>query len=1030
MLNSSHLKGLALACFLGLSQLMFAQTKVTVQGTVKDAQGQPVIAASILEKGTLNGTATDVDGKYSLSVPAGSVITAECIGYTTVTFKVTKNETHDFVLEEDALYLDDVVVVGYSTTTKRDLISSVSTVKTGQITNLPVSNISQGLAGRSPGLIVTSSGGGPNATPTISIRGGGEPLYVIDGAIRTKADFAALSPDDIEQMNILKDASATAVYGSRAANGIIQIVTKKGPQGKVSVDYDFSRSYSNPSYYAKVLPTYEQYEYANQGYKNDGLEPVYTQETIDRAKQGLDSQGRQTQNPRELMIRFWYPTTKHTVRASGGNDVARTYASFSNISQNSYAKNISTPFKSSTFRLAETVNLKKFGLQINATLDGYTQKTHDARSTQYGGTSNLLYDCLGSYQGTYLNEYGLPYYAGNYNVYAQAADNGGYYNTNTNVVNAKGELVWSVPWVKGLKARVSSNYRYYFFDSKQWNCDAPEYDWDSTEPIYVGQPTLSINNSKNVGYTNQAFVEYANQFGKHSVQGVAGYEQYYEQSSSYSLARTNYEFQVDQVNVGPADKQTNSGSEAELGRAAWIGQFRYNYANKYYVEASMRYDGSDYFAEGKRWGLFVGGSLGWVLTAEPWMKPLVDKNILNMFKLRASYGQTGLDSSAGRFAYLQTYSLNATGYVVDGAYASTFSEGSLPSPDLTWYTTTQTDAGFDFSSLRDRLYGNFDYFYYKTYGYLVSPTGQSYLNNVMGIGMPKVKSDSEYRREGVEITLGWRDTVGDFHYDIAGTFTYFDQLWAYDQSESESSYMNPYTRTQQTRGYYGNRYHCLGFYESAQDIYNSVAYQAGMSSGQLAPGDLKYEDTNGDGQITSADLRRLGKSSMPRAQYGLNINLSWKGIYFSTLFQGSTNYNLGLNGTNCMNSMQTAQWGDMLTRYEYMKNTWTPTNTNAAYPRLTSNTNLNNNNNFLSSDFWLVNCGYIRMKDFQLGYDLKYSVLAKFDWISRLRVGLSGQNLLTISNARKYGLDPETASAQGSGWPIDRTIAITVNVGF
>lgn len=1029
MLHSSHLKGLAVACLLGLTQLVFAQTKVTVEGTVKDAAGAPVIGASVIEKGTLNGTATDIDGNYKLTVPAGSVISAECIGYSTVEFKATQGGTHNFVLEEDALFLDDVVVVGYSSTTKRDLISSVSSVKTAQISNLPVVNISQGLAGRSPGLIVTQSGGGPNANPSISIRGGGDPLYVIDGTIRTKADFVSLSPDDIEQMNILKDASATAVYGSRAANGIIQIVTKKGAAGKASVDYDFNQAFSQPAHIRTILPGAEQMEITNQGYKNDGLEPAYTADVIERSRQHIDAQGRPQQEKRDLMIRNWYPTTKHTVRISGGNDVIRSYASFSNTNQESFAKNVSKSFNRSTIRLAETVNLKKFGVQINATVDGYTQTYQDPRGTQYGGTSDLGAADRGAW-GTYLNSLGLPFFNGNYNEYAQASDNSGYTRTNTSVINAKGEIVWNVPWVKGLKARVSTNYRYYFSDNKLWQKNAPEYEWESTKPQFAGQPQLHVTNDKNVGYTNQAFIEYANQLGKHYVQAVAGYEQYYEQSSSYNLGRTNYEFQVDQISVGPASTQVNGGSEAELGRAAWIGQFRYNYANKYYAEASIRYDGSDYFAPGHRWGTFAGGSLGWVVTAEPWMQSVVDKNIFNMLKLRASYGQTGLDSSAGRFAYMQSYSLSSTAYVVGGEFASGFSEGALPSPDLTWYTTTQTDAGFDFASLSNRLYGSFDYFYYKTFGYLVSPTGESYLNQVMGVGMPKVKSDSEFRREGVEIQLGWRDTVGDFNYDIAATYTWFDQLWAYDQSESEASYMNPYTRSQQARGYYGNRYHVLGFYENENDILNNVAYLAGISSGYVTPGDLKYEDTNGDGQITDGDLRRLGKSSMPRGQFGINISLGYKGWYFSTLLQGSTNFNLGLNGANMMNSMQTAQWGDLLTRYDYMKDTWTPTNTNARYPKLTSNTNLNANNNYLSSDFWLVNCGYIRMKDFQLGYDFKYSALAKCDWLSRLRVGLSGQNLITISNSKIYGIDPENNGSQGGGYPIERVIALTVNVGF
>ena len=530
------------------------------------------------------------------------------------------------------------MIVGYATT-KRDLISSVASVETSQISNLPVVNISQGLVGRSPSLIVQQSGGGINVNPTISIRGGGEPLYVINGAIRTKSDLVSLSPEDIEQMNILKNA-----------------------------DHRFKRS---------------------------------------------------------------------------------------------------------TFRVAETCNLKKFGIQINATVDGYTQSMHEPRGTLFSGVGSVFSELARSNEAVVFNKYGLPLWNGNYNLYAQTTKEARYIHANTSVVNAKGEIIWNIPWVMGLKAKASSNYRYYYYDNKTWAKNAVEYEWDSTTPIYVGSPSLTMTNDKNVGYANQVFLEYANQFGKHSVSAVGGFEQYYEKSSDYYLQRTNYEFQVDQISVGSADSQTNGGSEAELGRATWIGQARYNYANKYYLEGAIRYDGSDYFAPRKRWGAFVGGSLGWVVTTEPFMKRLIDKNILNILKLRAPYGETGLDSSAGRFAYMQAYTLNATSYVVDGSFASGFTEGALPPKDLTWYTTDQTDIGFDFSSMANRLYGSFDYFFYKTYGYLVAPTGQSYLNSIIGISMPKVKSESEYRREGIEIQLGWRDAIGDFSYDVSVNVTYF-----------------------------------------------------------------------------------------------------------------------------------------------------------------------------------------------------------------------------------------------------------------
>lgn len=1018
MFKSSLLRSLALASFLCLTQIAFAQSKVTVNGTVKDANGEPIAGVSIIEKGTVNGTATDLEGNYKLTVPANATISADCIGYASFEFKAGSNGTQNIVLEEDALNLDDVVVVGYSTTTRRDLISSVSQVKTKEIGNLPVTNLSQGLAGRSPGLIVVQSGGGVNVTPQISIRGGGDPLYVIDGVIRNKTDFVNLSSEDIESISILKDASATAVYGSRASNGIIQVVTKNGTkESGLNVDYDFNYSLSQVANWPERMGSYDMAYWTNVGRENDGLSPTYDENAMNAILNGTDLYNYGDWNHRKEVLRPWAPQKKHNVRISGGNDVNHFFASLGNTYQQSLYKTGTHWMDRTNFRLSDVALIKPLNLQITFSIDGYRQTTNHP-ATLTGNSYFGVFSHLNNHSPLqpYYNKYGNILSGGD-NAAAETSADGGYNRDVQNVLNGRGELLWTCPWVTGLKLRVSSDWRYYGNNSKQWVKEPTRYDWDSTSPVADKPENLTLNNGTGLAYTNQAFVDYSNTFGKHTVSALAGFEQYYERTSSFWAKRDQYQFPIDQINVGNANYQTNGGSESEYGRAAWIGQLRYNYANKYYIEGSMRYDGSDYFAPGHRWGLFFSGSAGWIVTAEKFMQSLKDKHIIDMLKLRVSYGETGLDSSAGRFAYLSTYNMNSQGYVVNGGFVPTFSEGSLPSPDLTWYTTRQTDAGFDFSSANNRLYGSFDYFYYSTKGYLVTPTGQSYLNTAFGQSMPKVKSDSEFRREGVEIQLGWRDTVGDFSYDIAGNITFFDQLWAYDQSESESSYMNPYTRTQQNKGYYGTLYHALGYYKNADDVLNSAGIISAVNSTYLSAGDIKYEDTNGDGQITGADVRRLGKNSFPRSQFGILINLGYKGFYFSANFQGATKFNM-MSPNN------------MMVYYDYQTDAWTPSNTSAQYPRLTSNYSLNANNNTQSSDFWLINGAYLRMKDFQFGYDFKYSVLKDQKWISRAKLGITGQNIFTISESLKYGLDPENGSNMNYAYPVERILALYLNIGF
>lgn len=1036
-MKKTNLTSFVIKAMLGLSFLVgggisaFAQSNaVKYTGVITDENGEPLPGVSVMIQGTSVGVISDLDGNFSINASEGNVLELSCVGFQTQKVTVAgSNNNQKFVLATDNLSLDEVVVVGYGTSTRRDLISSVSTVKTSQIVNIPVTNMAQGLAGRSPGLIVVQSGGGVNATPSVSIRGGGDPLYVIDGIIRSGEDFRNLSPDDIQSMSILKDASATAIYGARAANGIIQVTTKMGGSGKPTVEYDMNFAFSQPSIWPEKMNTIDRMTYGNIAAKNDGATEPFGKEAFDAVQSGSDPQNYPNTDWRRLVLNNWAPQQKHTVRLVGGSETNKYYASLGFVDQNSLYKTNTHYMKRANFRLAESATIKAIGLQVNVSLDGYRQfQTHPYTSTASGYYHVFSHINNQSPLKNGVNKFGLPYQMGD-NPVAETAADAGYTNSTNTVVNGRGELIWSLPWVEGLKVRAAANYRYYGNLDKQWRKDAAMYAWDSETPGASSKPMLYEANGTGYGVTAQAFVEYGRTFGKHTVYALAGYEQYYEKNFSSWLKRENYDFAIDQIEVGPASTQTNGGSEAELGRKAFIGQLKYNYANKYYVEGSIRRDGSDYFAPGKRWGTFFSGSAGWVVTAEPWMQALVQKNILNTLKLRASYGQTGLDSSAGRFAYLTSYNLNNTAYVLNGAFVPGFTEGALPSPDLTWYTTTETDFGFDFASLNSRLYGSFDYFFYKTKGYLVAPTGESYLNQIIGVTMPKVKSDSEYQRAGIEIQLGWKDTVGDFHYDISGNFTWFNSMWACKADEAESSYMNPYTRVQGSlENYYGTLYQSAGYFQSANDVLNNAVYTNAVNTGKLTAGDINYVDVDGDGRLTSADARKLGNSSTPRGQYGINVFLGYKGFSLGMLFQGSTNFDTNLNSPGM--SMQTGQLTTLPVAFDYQRDFWTPDNRNAAYPRLMASTGLNSQNNFISSNFWLVNGAYFRMKDLQFSYDFKYKLLKNAKWLSKLALGVSGQNLFTVSNVTKFGLDPENASVENYAYPIERVIAFTLNVGF
>lgn len=1012
------------------SKYVEMQQTQKVSGSVSDDFG-PLVGVSIHVKGTTNGTVTDMDGNFSLEAKPGDILVISYVGYLTIEHKVTAGPVN-LSMKEDTQKLDEVIVLGYGTTTKRSMIAAVSTVNAEEMAALPVTNITQGLAGRSPGLIVQGSGGGINKTSTVSIRGGGTPLVVIDGVIRDYGDFVALAPENIANLSILKDASATAVYGSRASNGILQVTTKQGKEGKPQIDYNFNQSWSQPNVWPDKLNSYERAIHRNVAAANDGVTIPYNDDDLRMFADGSDPYGHPNTDWQKEVMKNFAPQQKHNITISGGGASNTYYSSIGHINQQSLYKSDSHYMKRTNFQLTQTSTFKSIGLKTTAQLDGYMQfKTHPYTSTSSGYGNVFSHVQNKSPMEIGRNKYGLVYNNTD-NPIAEISDDGGYIDEKENVVNGLLGVEWDLPWVKGLKLRAKGSYRYYIKDNKSWRKDAAQYAWDSQEPTYASKPQLSQYGELGNSWTLQYFAEYNRTFGKHSVSALGGYEYTSGFGHSMGLVRKNYDFPIDQINPGPSSTMENSGGEWENGRAGWVGQVKYNYDNRYFVEASMRYDGSDNFPKDHRWGTFYSGSIGWSLADEAFMETIREKHIFDMLKIRASYGQVGLDNwgndgdtyHIGRFAYLTSYGLGGQEYVMNGEYVPGFWEGSLPSPDLTWFTTDQFDAGFDFSSLNNRLYGSFDYFYYATKGFLYAPDALDVgYTDPLGVSLPKISTDGEHRRAGVEFQLGWRDDIGDFHYDVAFNFTKFDELWANNPSESLENKKNPYKRTTQQRGYAGVYYENMGFYKDANDVYNSVQRTGSHS---LTAGDLKYYDFNGDGVIDGADQHRLGKSSFPRANYGLNINLSYKGFSFSTLFQGATRFDMYLGSVLMMSDANT---GSSPT-YEFQTDYWTPENTDAKFPRLLSSTGNNGSNNTVGSDFWLINGGYLRMRDIQVGYDFKRILLKKTSWITRLNVALSGQNIFTISEATKYGIDPENGSANRYNYPNERVFAINFGIGF
>lgn len=1000
-----------------------------ITGTVTDKNGVPLPGVNVFVTGTTIGTSTDMSGKYSLDVPADArSLTFSYVGMEPQTLLIGTSTQINVIMVATAVGLDEVVVIGYGTTSKRKTVSAISTIQPEKLMNIPVPTMGDMLAGRATGIIVNTSGGGPGKKPVISVRGGGTPLIVIDGVVASMTDFQTLNPNDIASFSVLKDAEGAAIYGARGGNGIIALTTKRGELGKMKINYDYSHNLTQPSVLPEKLNSYEAALRSNEARKNDGQAPTYSDEVVQKYKDQSDPFNYPNTDWQKEVLNTFAPVNRHNLTISGGNEKTKYFASVGYLDQGTLYKFETNWLKRYNFRFNLTNNFEKIGLTANLNVYGTVEKLR-IPACQYGSG---YYYTWGHIQnsgpmGLAYNDLGL-YSAGGDHPLVEIDPESGYDLTESRNLNGILDLAWQVPGIKGLKLKSINHYRMDNDWRRLWNATANQYPLGSTIPIVHVAPRLGTIAGNGYSFTNQYLADYNQVFAEdHTVAATVGYEQSYGYGESINAYRVNYQLLFDQYLAGPTLNSTNGGSASENARAGFIGRLRYDYKAKYFVEGSFRRDGSDWFPEDKRWGTFWSGSAGWILSEESFMKPLAEKNIIDYFKIRGSFGTIGLDGSdAGisRFQYIPGYNITERGYLINNSFVQGFTEGPLVSPDLTWYTQNSRNIGFDFTTMNDKLAGSFDYFYLTTTGMLASLSGTMY-TDPLGISLPTRKSDGKYRRAGVEFALSYKNQVGDLYYEVGGNLTRFDQLWEMNPNENESTLKNPYTRTTQQVGYWGIGYHNLGYYTSPEDVMNNPKFQ---SSTNLVPGDIQYEDTNGDGLIDASDQRRIGKSSFPRVNYGVNLDLRYKAWFMFVLVQGSGDRDIFP--------------GDVLMSggaYKFQQDYWTPTNTNAIYPRLMSSGSYNGNNNSdpagqssKTSDFWLVNGKYVRLKSLQLGYDMKQGLLKNsLPFISEFTILLSGSNLFTISEAlRRYKVDPEVGSTNNYDYPTERIYSLTVRIGF
>lgn len=1026
---------------------MFAQ-QLTVTGVVKDATGEPVIGASVLVKGTTNGTITDFDGNFTLTnVPGDATIEITFVGYLPQTVKATSAPLN-VILKEDTQALDEVVVIGYGVQKKSVVTASIAKVGSDELAQTAPVRVDNALKGLAAGVQVATQNGQPGSGSKIRIRGTGtinnsDPLYIVDG-MPIGGGIDNINPSDIASIEVLKDAASAAVYGARAANGVVLVTTKKGSLGKVQVSYDFSYGWQSAWKKRDMLNASQYAELMNEAAKYAGEEPLYANTNLGAGT-----------NWQDVLFNDNAPVQNHQLSVSGASEKVNYFFSLGyydqegiiggNYDKSNYQRlSLRSNTMYTLFDEGEKRNwLKKMTLGLNISYSRINSIGVTAGSLTGSPLGDALFmdptmpvyaDSEDQLQAYDRNKYGDPVCDqltgkllsmpnDNFNELSNplgrmSAQPGSKSNSDKIIANLTAELsIWD-----NLKYKFSWGSDLAFWGSDGWS-----------HPYYLNKNSNNdkseVWSSMNRGYTWQIenVLTYDKTFGDHSFGIVLGQSASRYTSRALSANRLDLpEYMDDKANIDFAiglQSDGKIGASGGLGDpnslASYFGRLSYNFAERYMLQVTVRRDGSSRFGPNNKWGTFPSVSLGWNVTNEKWMEKRPDW--LTNTKLRLSWGKNG-NENIGNFRYTANV---ATGnnYPFGGAGTQGILLGSkptgTPNPDLKWEESEQYDAGLDFGFFNNALTFTVDYFYKKTNGMLKEMAIPSYLGESKPWG-----NVGSMKNEGVEFEVGYKFGKGDFNFATSLNVSYLknelinlgnaDGFEMGDNvhqignvSRSENGFPYPYFYGWSTDGILQN--------QAEADAYNNKYGQTAV------PGDVRFLDYNGDGQLTDDDKHMIGKGN-PDWTFGWNFNASYKNIDFSMLLSGAL-------GQDILDVTRRLDCRYVNLPEEFM-NRWHGEGTSNEMPRFSWT---NNNDNWRISDLYVHNGSYMRIKNIQLGYTLPLSFTKKF-FVQKLRVYVAAENLLTITGYK--GLDPELGGDERSNgidrgyYPQARTYTVGLNLNF
>lgn len=1026
-----------LVIFLALpSQILYAQgsIKETIKGVVLDENSEPIIGATIVEKSNpTNGTISDLSGNFVLNVKDSEVVIS-FTGYGSQTFKVKKGEKLKIILRPEAINMDEVVVIGYGTRKKATLSGAVGTFDGDKLQSKPYSTITQALQGQIPGLVVNRTGGAPGRSASLQIRGisslnGGSPLILIDGV---EGDLNMLNPSDVENISILKDASA-AIYGARASDGVVLVTTRSGNKGTPTVSLNVYQAIKKPSARRETVSLYEYammgrdaasdgsaqpggfgYEY----YSDSDIEKILANDPIP------EDNGIWGQFPKFFQNQDWYDQIlcngslqNYNVDVSGGTDKVKYLVSGAFQNEDGIVKIGTDNYKRYNMRGKVDINLlSNLVLKTNVSYDATTKKS--SVSDYVFGALNQMRCWAPIYTPT-----GNFYRFQNYPQVAQMLVEGGESLSRQTRWNGNFKLEYEL--IKGLKfigqAAISISQSF----DKSYSRAYDQYDWaDNIYPKDLSQNSASNSSARNNYGNFSGIVDFNRTFGKHNISAMIGASQEQNTYDGFSAYRKNFvNNELFELDLGDPNEQYANGNGNDWAIRSYFGRIGYIFNNRYIIDASFRYDGSSRFHPDYRWGFFPGVSGAWYLSEEDFIKKL---DIFDHLKLRASYGKVGNQSGIGLYDYFETISTptNAGYYPfgIGGSMSVGARSGGIVSLTRTWESIYNSNIGLDFSILKNRLSVTADFFLKKNRNMLVAVSYPSVLG-----GTAPYTNNGSLEVKGFEITLNWRDKIGkDFNYgitlmlsDATNKVTSLNGIATYNEG------LNGAVEGYSTNSYFG--YAADGYIQSEKELAEYLKME-GVTAG-IRVGDMKYKDIDGDGKLTpygdgkeyKGDLVYLGNTN-PRFNYGVNLDMEWRGFDFSALIQGVGKRSIMLEGINGVPYYE--PWYDPA-RYFY-GNTWTPENTDAKYPRLTLNNNIIQWNYKVSSHR-LINAAYARLKNLQIGYTLPQSITQKVN-IKKLRVYFSGTDLFEFHHLPE-GYDPEDPKTADQ-YPFTRFYSFGLNLTF